>query len=340
MDKAKAFEYIFPMAPLAVMMLSNVLLPRAVAPLAGLVVIPFMLLFIWFQEVAIRDRINKFPHILMFVRPHKKQYHLYVKGGKTREVAPNIFSTTLDLQFPTKIEEYEEVKQIKFNHVGHWNARVGFSPSQNLAKYFNQWVDHPQSEIIEVHQEPFQGRVSLNRGEYVPTFILDLASKDRFVGNGRLVIKPASSYPECQPGCQKIVELNRELIEYKSQAAIFHEDSASSGEIIDQKNVETRSLLKAKTGGVDYAIELLLSLYRSCGTIDKTIKELKGNRFRFETWMVVPITVFVGFIYLMMNPDSVSQLTQWISVPGNQLFLIVFVVAIVATVYYVNRKLL
>lgn len=340
MDKAKLVEFIIPMAPLAIMIVSNLLLPKTMAPIIGIASFPLIILVIWFQDVAIRDRINKYPHLLMLVRPHKHQYHLYIKGGKTREVAPNIFSTTLDLQFPTEIEDYKQtVNQIKINHAGHWNTRVSFSPSKCLAQYFGQLVDHPQSEIIEVHQEPFQGRVSINQGEFVPTFILDLASKDRFVGNGKLVIETASSYPICQEGCKKIVEMNRELIEYKSQAAIFHEDSASSGEIIDQKNVETRSLLNAKTGGVDYAIELLLSLYRSCGTIDKTIKELKGKRFRFENWMLIPITVFAGFIYFSLKPKAADQFSHWISMPGNQLFLIAIVVALVATVYYVNRKL-
>ena len=338
MDRAKIFDIVIPMVPIIVMMVCNVFLPKDFGPVVGIMSLPLIFVVIWFQSVAIRDRINKFPHLLMVVRPQKKQYHLYLKSGKSREIAPNIFSTTLDIQFPTDIEDLKDVSQIKVNHAGHWNSRVAFSPSKSLAQYFGQWVDHPQSEIIEVHQEPFQGRVSLNKGEFIPTFVLDLASKDRFVGNGKLMVSSANNFPECQVGCEKIVELNREVIEYKSQAAIFHEDSANSGEIIDQKNVETQSLINAKTGGVDYAIEMLLSLYRSCGTIDKTIKELKGKSFRFETWMLIPLTVFAGLIYFMFNPEATDQLSIWISETGNQVFLIVLVVALVATFYYLNRK--
>ena len=337
-DKETLFEILPSMLPILIMFFSMVLPQDFRGPVMFLG-IPLIFVAMWMQELAVRDKINKFPHLMMIVRPKKKMYHLYIKSGRSKEIAPSIYSTILSLEFPITIEEAEgEIKQIKLNHAGRFNERVTFNPSQRLAKYYGQWVDHPQSEIIEVHRELHQGRLTIKRGQFIPTYILDLGSKDQHVQKGRPLLSSSFETPNCEKSCKKMIDVNRELIEYKSQAALFHEDSASYGEIIDQKEVETRGLIKAKTGGVDYAIELLLALYRACGTIDKTIKQLKGKMFKFEPWMLIPITAIIGFLYIQLNPGAGATISEYLSDPNNQGFIIVVIVALGALVYWVGSK--
>jgi len=177
----------------------------------------------------------------------------------------------------------------------------------------------------------------IREGVYIPTFVMDFASKDDPNAKGIPIIGTPEKYPECIQVCNKVKDINRELIEYKSQSAMFHEDSASSGEIIDQKNIETTTLLNAKTGSVDYAIEMLLAVYRACGVIDKTIKAIKGDKFRFEKWMIIPIALLALLAYFWSQPKAMERAQAFIANSQNQVFLIIFVVVILGGYYYIKR---
>lgn len=334
------FDYIVPMSPLFLMIALTFLpIPKEFRGPLMFTSIPVLFMIMWVQEVAIRDKVNKYPHLFMIVLPEKKIYHIYIASGKSKKISFNVFSTIFNLAFPTQIEEAEgEIKQIKLNHIGKFTDRIHFDPTKRMARYFGQWVDHPQTDVIVVRRDKTAGRLTIKDGCFIPTYVLEFGSKDRLSNKGSLLLSKLDKYPDCARNCEKIRELNHELVEYKSQAALFHEDSASYGEIIDQQEATTEGLRKAKTGGVDYGIELLTALYRACGTIDKTIKQMRGSRFKLEPWMIIPVVAIAGFLFITLNPSFGKTASVYFSSPLNQAFIIVLIVAVGAMGYWVTTK--
>jgi len=113
MDKSKLIEFAVFIIPFSVMLIGNIFLPRSIAPIVSVISLPFMLLVMWFQEVAIRDKVNKYPNIEFIVMPQKKKYQLFIKSGKSRNIEGNIWSTTLELAYNVKMEDYGEVKLLE-----------------------------------------------------------------------------------------------------------------------------------------------------------------------------------------------------------------------------------
>ncbi len=290
---------------------------------AGYFVIIFVGLF--GTDIYIRERVNKYPHLELTIRPNNNRVHLFLASGTTKVIGKNFFSATLTLAFPTIILDYGKVRTVIIHYHGDWSKRIHFTPG--FAKYYGYYVSHPQTEMIEVYQVSNASTV-IDHGEPTPVFFLHSASQDYYqkdsMSDKMLCLYSPENVPERE-------ELQRTNAELRRSSSAWQQRALALEEINIQKTAETRGLLEAKGGMKDLAYEYMLTLYQAAGSIEAALKHIRGPKFGgFSKYVMYTVIFAIGIVYLWYNPQVAEGLQQWLMSPVNSLiFLVIMVVAAV-----------
>ncbi len=281
-------------------------------------------------EIAIREYVNSYPYLKILSRPDNDWLHAFLSPpGSTRQIGPNRYTTTLDLRFPIKLEEFGTVKRIELHHDGKWSERIKFRRGMCVWSGFS--VPHPQTEIIEVFQVP-KASAMMDHGEPVPVFVLKSASMDYYYG------RPSSGTPvayDVKVDRERMRTLEEQLAEADRQSSEWHMRAIAAEEVIDQQKAEIKGLLEAKTGMKDLAYEYLLTIYQAMGSIERALMHVKGTTWNKALVKYVAMTVLglavVGLVWA--NPEILTALASNVLV-----LLAIIVVAGAVTVYALKRK--
>lgn len=318
-------------------------------------------------DLIIQFYVNKFAYLEVLIRPSNRVVGLFLNNHESKviDAAKDRHSTTLFLAFPVKIGA-EKVKQVVLNHTRSWEDRIGFR-SGGYARYNGYSVPHPQSERIEVYQEA-SGNLSIDHGETIPVFSLKTASKDYLshlpmpkdpqktkqaatkdaaASNMGEVAEEAPESIDASVSLEdetaskdaEILKLQSLVNEWMRKAGEWHQKAIAYEDIIKQQGVETKGLLEGKTGIQELAYEFLLTVYVACGSIDKALAQLKGNRMEwFNKYAMYAALGLIFFGYIWFNPDAAKAIQAWISVSTNQLFVLILIALGVVGFYLRSRR--
>ncbi len=279
-------------------------------------------------EIAIREYVNSYPYLRILVRPENDWLHAFLSPGGSKRIGPNKYTTTLNLRFPVKLEEYGAVKRIELHHEGKWSERVKFSRGMCVWSGFS--VPHPQTEIIEVFQVP-KASAMMDHGEPVPVFVLKGASMDFYYG------RPSSAAPEAyavKVDRERLDTLTAQMAEAERQKSEWHTRAISAEEVIDQQKAEIKGLLEAKAGVKDRAYEYMLTIYQLVGSIEESLTQMKGTTWNKALVKYIAMTVLglsvVGLIWA--NPEILTVLAS------NVLVVLAVIVVAGAIIVYATRR--
>ena len=293
-------------------------------------------------DLAIRERVNKYPYIRARLEPSGQVLRLFIENIKTYRVTKTMWATYLKLKWDIKVRNIGRVKQLVINHEYPWNKRIRFKPGQ--ATWKGYVVDHPQTEHVILYEYP-AGSFEIDHAEPIPVYRLRHASGDYYLAPVPLSVaygiastsgNPVKkTLPTVLDLVRKNDELASELAEARRMAFEAKKRAIEYEEIIQQQENELKGLLEAKTDHKAAVVEHMLTYAQMHLTIENALKRIKSRALSltFNKWLALTIISLGALILAYAMRDSLGGLGLWLSSPVNMIFAL-FVVALICGVLY------
>ena len=296
------------------------------------------------QEIIYWFRTHPYPYIRMLLRPSGQTVRMFItKPVDSKKVGDGMWSTTLNLKFPTEIKGYGKVKQVKINHEYPWEQRIIFQPGQ--AMYLGQVIRHPQTAFIIAYEYP-SGSYNIDHANPIPVFYLKEAPRDYFlppvsIATMQHLGNPTKKNLPLILRLQKTIsELRSQLAEARRAALEWHKQAIKKEEATVQQESELKALLESTTDYKAALIQHMLTYREMHQTIENALKHIKGLGFKltFSKWLAITIISIGVLVFAWTIRDSLGRTGQWLAQPTNMFFALVAVGMACVTLYYIAVK--
>jgi hypothetical protein len=297
---------------------------------------------------VLKWKASSFTHIYCICRPSRERLNLFVTDLATKAIAPGIYATELTLGEKAKHKTYGEIPKggrVVFAHWHEWENRMGeFGAGKALFR--DQIIDHAKSAQVVVYEAP--GAHDTDHLMPVPIFFLANAPGDyHLMGASQLSVSGTEmvNFGETEIRSEKLLfDYNRVLkqneilrllnIEYRRQGLSWHQSAVKLEAVNRQVKNELHGVLTSKSDMVKAVVEYLLTLLEAHTNIRDALKEVRP-----VSWMNRGLaTLIVGIMavgILLMNPGGILE---WLSVARNQMFVLMAIVGIAGTYWFINKR--